>query len=147
MTTELIVGIVAAVALVIAAIIGAPRVIRDPINSLAKQVEIYNALPEGSAAHTKLMRRIEERIDDLDSHEKARRNPMGVALGVSFLIIAAALTWLVWSAGGWWWLSGPLLFILWLMGIVGFAQGIVRAPRTASGSLLKYEKGEDQPKA
>ena len=136
----IVVGVIAAFALVVGAVIQAPRLIRDPVNSIAKQVEIYNALPDTSPAKAAMLERIEQQVNQLDSESSARRNPSGIVLGLMLLVAAGASTWLVYVAGGWWWLTAPLLLLLWLMGIVGFFQGVEKTPRAANGQALSYQK-------
>lgn len=80
-----------------------------------------------------------EQVDRLDTGNKARRNPSGMALAVLFFVAAAACTWLVWTAGGWWWLTAPVLLFLWLFGIVGLAQSAVVVPRAANGQSLEFQ--------
>src|SRR6478752_3170550 len=117
--TDIVVGAIAALALIIGAIISAPRLLKDPVSSIAKQAEIYAALPDSSPAKRAILDRIEQQINRLDTESSARRNPYGIFWSSIFVIIAGACTWLVVSAGGWWWLTAPVLAILWLAAGIG----------------------------
>jgi hypothetical protein len=81
--------------------------------AIHKLVDIHNALPESSEAKTAILRRIEQQVDQLDTQDTARRNPIGVALGVLILIVAGAASWLMASTGAWWWLATQGVAILW----------------------------------
>lgn len=140
MDTSIVVGVIAAASLLVAAAIGAPRIIRDPLSSIAKQVEIYNALPERSAARAALLERIEQQVNRLDNETSARRNPPGIALGVILLVAAGTLTWLVYVAGDWWWVTSPALLLLWMMAVIGMYQGWAKVPRAAGGQSLEYQR-------
>ena len=147
MNTEVVAGIIAATSLLLAAIIGAPRIIRDPLNPIAKQVEIYNSLPATSSAKAAILERIEQQVNRLDTESSARRNAPGIALGIILLVAGGTTAWLVLIGGGWWWLLSPVSFVLLLMGTVGFFQGAERVPRAANGQSLDYQRRQAEKAA
>ena len=140
MNSEVVVGVIGAGALVLATILGVPRIVKDPLTPIQKQLEIYRALPKDSRAREAILRRIEEQVDNLDSEATARRNPSGIALGVAFILIAGALGWFIWSTGGWWWVLSPVAATAALFGIIGLFQGLEKAPRAANGQTLHYQR-------
>jgi hypothetical protein len=141
-STEIVtlVGIgVAGVVAIVAAIIGAPRVLRDPLDSIKKMTEIYNALPEKSSGRPKLLERIEQRINGLDTESTARRNGYGIFWGVFFGAVGFGFLLLILVTGGtaWWW--SPLPGISLALGIGILVQNAPKVPRAANGQTLKYQ--------
>ena len=147
MQTELVIGVVAAIAAISAAAIGAPHLRRDMLGELQKLIEIHEALPAHvTEARAAAMRRIEQQISELDDEDVARRNPGGIALGIILAVLAGALTWLVILGEGWWWLASPIPLLLWLMAIISFAQNMVKVPRATNGQSLKYQQKRREKK-
>lgn len=140
MSSDVVVGIIGAAALVLATILGVPRIVRDPLTPIQRQLEIYRALPKDSPARESILRRIEEQVESLDSEATARRNPSGIALGVAFILIAVASGWFIWSAGGWWWILSPVAATAALFGVIGLFQGLEKTPRAANGQALHYQR-------
>lgn len=132
----LIVGIVAAIAVVASAFVSAPRLYRDPLGPLSKMVEIYNTLPDGTAKRALLLR-IEEQVDELQLSTTARRHGPGIALSVILAILAVATGWLVWVGGGWWWLASPIPIAIAVFSITGFAIYSRKVPRDSKGVAIR----------
>jgi hypothetical protein len=132
----LIVGIIAAAAAIGSAIIGAPRLYRDPLNPISKMVEIHNALPPGKA-RSSLMLRIEEQVDDLALRSTARRHVPGIVLSVLLAVITVSTAWLVLTWGGWWWLASPVPVAALVLSITGFAIYSAKVPRDSRGVAIK----------
>lgn len=138
--TDIVVGSIAALALILGAVIGAPRLLKDPVNSIVKQTEIYNALPESSPAKAAILERIEQQVNGLDTEASARRNPYGIFWSVIFIILGAAAGWFVVSTGGWWWIGSPIPFVLLLAGFIALGQSATKVPRAANGQSLEYQR-------
>ncbi|TFD16603.1 hypothetical protein E3T26_03945 [Cryobacterium sp. TMT1-21] len=115
--------------------------------AIHKLVDIHNALPESSAAKTAILRRIEQQVDQLDTQDTARRNPIGVVLGVLILIVAGAASWLMASTGAWWWLATPGVALLWAAGFIGIGQSLPSVPRAANGQSLDYQSKQADKQA
>ncbi len=137
METELIIGIVAAIAAVFAAVIGAPRILRDARWSIQRDLEIWKSLPENSSARAGLLRKIEREVVALDVHDKKRRNPMGIGLGIAFFVIGAGLLWIIILQGSWWWFASLIAFPSLLLGIGGFFLSIFKTLRDEKGNTIK----------
>ena len=137
MSQEVVIGIVAAVAAIFAAVISAPRILRDARWGIQRDLEIWKALPEESAARAGLLKKIDREVKALDVHDQKRRHPMGIGLGVSFFIIGAALLWLMISLGGWGWLLSPIVLFCLIFGIGGFAISIRKTIRDEKGNTVK----------
>jgi hypothetical protein len=135
----IIVGVIAALAVVVGAIISAPRVLRDPLASLEKLVGIYEKLPE-SPVKAQVLQRIEEQVAGLHSETSARRNPGGIMLGIIIFVLAGAVLWPALSYGGWWWLTSPASAFLIICGTVALYQNVPRVPRAANGQTLEYQR-------
>jgi hypothetical protein len=135
-----IVGVAVAGAVgIVAAIIGAPRALRDPLDGLKKMTEIYNALPANSAGRPTLLERIEQRINGLDTESTARRNGYGIFWGIFFAVVGVGFILLIGATGGtaWWW--SPLPGLSLIVGILILAQNATKVPRAANGQTLKYQ--------
>lgn len=141
MSQEILLGLIGGVALVLAAILGAPRIGKDARSTLAKDLEMYNALPESSVVKADFLSHIERRIRQLTSSESnnlnAKRSAGQIALGITILVLAVALGLLVVMNGSWWWLASPVVLFLLLFGGVGLGLGLTKAPRDQKGNLVK----------
>ncbi len=137
MSQELIIGVIAAVGVVFAAGISAPRLLRDIRTTIAKDIDIYNSLPEASTAKAALLVRIDTQIGELDSHDKARNQPMGIGLGISFLVIGGTLLWLVILQGGLWWWASPIVLAVLVFGLVGLIISSQKILRDDKGNPIK----------
>lgn len=144
MSQELVLGLIGAVAVVLAAILGAPRLGRDARSSIAKDLDIYKALPDSSAVKADFLTHIERRVrqlfaneTDADTDTNAKRSGGQIALGITILVLAIALALLVVIGGSWWWLASPVVIFLLLLGGVGLGLGLKKAPRDEKGNLVK----------
>ena len=109
--------------------------------------ESYNALPAISAGHPKLLERIEQRINGLDTESTARRNGYGIFWGIFFAAVGAGFLPLIRATGGaaWWWSSLPVLSPI--VGIIMLAQNATKVPRATNGQTLKYQAAQAAKKA
>jgi len=132
---------VAGAVVIVAAIMGAPRALRDLLDGIKKVTEIYNALPAISAGRPNLLERIEQRINGLDTESTARRNGYDIfwvfvfaTVGVIFLVLIGATGGVAWW---WWWCPLPVLSLI--VGILILAQNTTKVPRAANGQTLKHQ--------
>lgn len=139
MNQEVIIGMVAAAGLILAAAIGAPRILRDARWGIQRDLEIWKALPKESAAREDLLKKIDREVKSLDVHDQKRRNPAGVGLSISFLVIGGALLWLVIIQGALWWLASPVALALIIFGLVGFAISVGKTLRDEKGNTIKSD--------
>jgi Flp pilus assembly protein TadB len=139
MNTDLIVGIIAASAVIAGAVITTPRIVRDPLHSIQKQLDVYRLLPDSSPAKQAMLRRVEQQVARLATEDTARRNPGGVVLAFLFWLLAGAAAWFAWGAGVWGWPLWVLAALLLLFGLVGFAQSITKVPRAENGQTIEYQ--------
>lgn len=133
----LIVGIIAAVATISAAVFASPRLFKDTRTNVLKDLQIYAGLPDSSSAKQTLLARIEGQLETLEQHGDARRRPLGIVLGLIFIALSGLGTWYILNAGGWWhfgWLPVAFVFIL---GAVGLAQDARKSFRDSKGNPLK----------
>ncbi|WP_017625294.1 hypothetical protein [Nocardiopsis chromatogenes] len=93
--------------------------LRDDIRTDA---EIVGLLPEGKARE-RLMEHIDGLVARLAEEQGHRRDPAGMALGVSFMIIAGALGILGMNLGGWaMWALLTTAVLLFCFGLIGFSM-------------------------
>lgn len=140
MTQEIILGIVAAVAVIFAAVISAPRILRDDRWSIQRDLEIWKSLPTESTARVDLLGKIDREVKSLDTHDKKRRNPGGIGLAVSFLVIGTAFLWFVILQGSWWWLASPVAFVFIIFGLVGFGISYGKTLRDERGNTIRASR-------
>ena len=140
MSQQLIIGIITAIAVVFAAIISAPRLLRDVRSNIAKDLQIYKSLPDKSPAKGALLARIERQIEELDLRDKARRQPVGIGVGISFLVIGGALLWFLFIEGGYWWWGLVVVIPILLFGLIGLIISSRKVPRDDQGVAIKKEK-------
>jgi hypothetical protein len=132
-------AVIAGVALIFGAIFQAPR-LRNTRADILRDIEIYNAMPSDLSSRAQLKRRIDRDISILATGGEKRRDVTSIVLGLLFLVTSGWLTWQLFTIGqAWWWFGSPILFILWLIGLVGTAQGVTKHHRTASGRIIKLE--------
>lgn len=134
---ELIVAIVSSAAVVLAAVLGSPRLGRNPRARILKDIEIYKALPDSSTAKRQQLSLVEKQVDALAKNLEGKRSPMEIVLGVIILILAFLVIWPMVSWGGWWWLLSPIALFLLLLGGVGLGQGLTKGSRNEKGRLIK----------
>lgn len=135
MSQQLILALVGAIAIVLAAILGVPRFSRDMRSGIAKDLEIYKALPQTSPVRDGLLEHIEQRVRQLSVNDQAKRSPGQIALGVSILVIAFVMGWFMVVWNGWWWLASPVVLFLLILAGVGIGQGAKKAQRDNKGNL------------
>lgn len=136
MSQEIMIAVIGAAGLLIAAFVSVPRIVRDIRWSIERDLSIYKALPPESEAKTKLLAKIDREIAALDMHDQRRRYPMGIGLGVAFLLMALAGAWWIVTVSGWWWWLSPIAGFALLIGIVGLAQGIPKRLRDEKGNII-----------
>lgn len=134
---ELIVAIVSSAAVVLAAVLGSPKLGRNPRARILKDIEIYKALPDNSTAKRQQLSLVEKQVDALAKNLEGRRSPMEIVLGVIILILAFLVIWPMVNWGGWWWLLSPGAIFLLLLGGVGLGQGLTKGSRNEKGRLIK----------
>jgi hypothetical protein len=137
MSQEVIIGIVAAAGVIFAAVISAPRILRDERWGIQRDLEIWKALPKESAAREDLLKKIDREVKSLDVHDQKRRNPAGVGLGISFFAIGAAVLWLILIQGSWWWFASPIALALLIFGLAGFGISVGKTLRDEKGNTIK----------
>lgn len=130
---QVVTATVAGVAAVAAAVLGAPRVFRDSKDDILKQIQVHDALPESSPARKTLLDSIERQVEALAKTGGPRRDPVGIGLGVAFLVLAVLGGWSVARWGGGWWWASPIVVFLALLGIVGLAQDGPKRARDSKG--------------
>lgn len=137
MSQELIIGIIAAVGVVTAAGLGAPRILRDARWGIQRDLEIWKALPVESTAREGLLKKIDREVKSLDIHDQKRRYPLGIGLSLSFLLMGVAGSWFVIVQGGWWWLGSPVAFLFVIFGLAGLGTYSQKTLRDEKGNTIK----------
>lgn len=133
----LTIGIIAAVATIVAAIFVSPRVFKDARSNVLKDLQIYSALPDSSSAKRPLLKRIEGQLETLEQHGDARRRPLGIVLGLVLMGLAAYGGWYILTVGGWWHIGWAAVTFVFILGAAGFAQDVRKSFRDSKGNPVK----------
>lgn len=134
---ELLAAVTSAVAVVLAAVIGLPRALRDAKDEVLELLQVYNALPEDSGARPRLLALIESKVDALTSSGEPTRDPTGISVATMFLLIGTGLAWSVYVYGSWWWWTSPIVLFFLVFGVVGLAQDLPRRARDGRGRPIR----------
>ncbi|MCX5066578.1 hypothetical protein OOJ91_11890 [Micromonospora lupini] len=132
---------VAALALAVA-LVQNPFRSRNPRKEVKEDLEIYNALPEGSESREALARYVDERVLHLIEDEGERRRDLWGAFGGVVIIAFAGL--LIFGSminDRPAWISIPLIIIGGLIGWMGYAKfylSFKRAKRDHAGNLIDW---------
>jgi hypothetical protein len=114
------------------------QLLRRPRNrqdQLKADLELLGLLPDESTARDKLLQHIDCSVQRLVSDEEdLRRDPMGIGLGVVFLLAAVVLIVFAVRGGGWWLWIGA--FVVGALGAVGLGQDAVPRRRDLKGRPL-----------
>jgi hypothetical protein len=142
--SELAVAIIGAVGVIVAAVLGVPRIARDSRWQIQRDLEIYTALPDSSGSKPGLLAKIDREVALLDRRDLARRDPSGIGLAIAFLVIGLALVWLTVSSGRWWWTASPITAGLLVFGIVGLCVSGPKKIRDEKGNALASAREGNQ---
>ncbi|PPH27817.1 hypothetical protein [Rathayibacter sp. AY1F9] len=138
-------AVIAGLALIVGAIFQAPR-LRNTRADVLRDIEIYNAMPSDLSSKAQLKRRIDRDVSILATGGEKRRDGPSIVIGLLFLATSGWLTWQLFTIGqAWWWFGSPVLFALWLIGLVGTVQGVTKHHRTASGRIIKPQALSTDP--
>jgi len=106
-------------------------------DDLEQDLRILHALPTSTGQAEALVANIEERIASLITSTAARRDPLGIALGLSFLAIGLVTIVFGFVAGGW----GRLILVpgglMLLLGVGGLVQDAFPRQRDSRGRPIR----------
>lgn len=105
---------------------------RAPRSRLHDDVDLLNALPEGSDAKQAMAEHVDAAVQALLANESGlKREPSGAAIGIVLAGLGVLLIWLGNRSGSWWQLIYiPAAFLL-LLGCFGFVDSIMKKERTS----------------
>jgi hypothetical protein len=143
--TTLVANLVIAALGVIAAFVQTRRNQDRGRSQVRQDVELFNLLPEKSAARSELLTHIDKQVIRLiKNEEELTRDPTGVLLAFIFLLVASALTVTCFREGGvWWFLIVPASFFG-IFGLVGLGQDLPRRRRDPRGRAISSEAKSDE---
>ena len=125
--TTIFVALIAAGAAIVQA-----RRSKAPRSRLHDDVDLLNALPEGSEAKRLMAEHVDAAVNTLLADEsRFKREPTGAAIAIILAGLGGLLIWLGNRSGSWWQLMYiPAAFLL-LMGIYGFVDSVIKKERTS----------------
>lgn len=105
---------------------------------ITRNVDLLDRIPDDTQAHALLLAEIEKDVGQLlVTAKESRRDPFGVGLGVSFLVVAAIVgRWALQLANPWNILVWVLCASLALLGLFGTFEGLKAAPRDEKGRIV-----------
>jgi hypothetical protein len=113
--------------------------------ALKEELEILSALPEGPS-RDRFQNYVDHKITERTQAELVRRrDPAGMALGLSFMAIAVVGSIAVWEAGGWWNLLQILTATIGVFGLVGFFESAKKAERDEKGNRIAGSGSGQEP--
>src|SRR5690242_10043908 len=119
MAPEVVAAIVGALALLVTTWLQVRRGDAGRNSQLKADAELLRLLPEDSTARPLLLSHVDKRIRAMvDGQRIERRDPTGIAMGLSLLIMSAALGVVAADNGGWWWAVLVLAAPLALFGVI-----------------------------
>jgi hypothetical protein len=88
---------------------------------------------------SKLLAHVHRMVDRLIQEEDDKtREPVGIALGISLIVMSLWFGWLAHSATGWWqWAWLGVALTVGVFGLVGFVQDVTPRTRDARGRPVK----------
>ncbi|MEU6814729.1 hypothetical protein [Streptomyces sp. NPDC046860] len=106
----------------------------DGRERIKADLELLSLLPEDSPAVPVLRGHVEDAIKQMiEVEDQKRRDPLGIALAIVFILIALGLVAASFLNGGWyWWLTVPGA-LTGIFGIAGLAQDATRRTRDERG--------------
>jgi hypothetical protein len=109
---------------------------RDLRKNLQSDVSLLAKLPSESARRDALVNHIDNAIDRLIADQDRRRDPLGIGLALSFIVVSiAGGVWAI-NEGGWWLLTLIPVLIIFVLGSAGLAQDASRLKRDEKGRPL-----------
>jgi hypothetical protein len=137
LSDEALGAIIGALALVVAAAFQGPKIWKNRKTDILRDLEIYDSLPDESAAKVKLLAHIDAEVLTLSGNGVKTRNPTSAGLGIAFLIVAVLLAYLVLaSEQPWFWLITPIVLFFALFGVFGTFEGLTKKHRDATGKAI-----------
>ncbi|MCW2794022.1 MAG: hypothetical protein JWO76_3120 [Nocardioides sp.] len=105
---------------------------------ILSDIELYKALPDSSSAKRELLELIDGAIKALISEEtEKRRDPTGIGLAISFLLLGPlAIAWGI-NGDGWWNVLILVGAVVLLFGIVGLSESATLKARDEKGNAIK----------
>lgn len=135
---DLLTPAIAAAAVIVTKLIDRNQSKTTARDLIMKDFAIVKELPDG-AAKTALLADLERRAEALTGDGSKRRDPVGIALGIVFILIGIGL-----ALGGWHTGNTGLRTALWTMavvvgalGVFGFVQDVIPAERDSKGRPIK----------
>jgi len=134
---EVIAAIVSSAAVLVTAWLQARRGRGGKISDLKQDLEVYQLLPEESTSRSILLLHIDSRIQaTVHESELLRRDPAGVIIAITLMVVALAFMYLTFARGGWWWASLPVSVAVAILGVYGFIQDLKKLERDDKGRRI-----------
>ena len=134
MAPEVVAAIVGALALLVTTWLQVRRGDAGRSGQLKADAELLRLLPEDSTARPLLLSHVDKRIRAMvDGQRIERRDPTGIAMGLSLLIMSVALGVVAAGNGSWWWALLVLATPLALFGVILLVSSAERVERDAGG--------------
>ena len=102
---------------------------RGEIHRIKSYINLLDSLPPNSESADALRSHVDQLILDMIDNRK-RREPVGVVLGLIFVIPAGWAVYVAFANGGWWWLLGAPALLVGSFGLFGLMYSWVKG-RTA----------------
>jgi hypothetical protein len=145
MAPEVVAAIVGALALLVTTLLQVRRSDTGRGSQLKADAELLRLLPADSTARPLLLSHVDNRIRAMVAgQEVEQRDPVGIAMGASLLVMAGALVVVAANNGGWWWTFMIVVAPLALFGIILFVDGLRRVRRSPSGRPIAQQSPEPQ---
>lgn len=137
---QILVAVIAGLALLITKLIETRQGRRSERSGLAADVALLKELPDDSEARSALLTHIDKRILSMTADDGLSRHWFGVVLSVIFLGLAAWLGYAAYAAWPTWWWAIPLAviaFVCLVIFIAGLAGSLPRRKRGPDGAEIK----------